>query len=38
MPEVNNHLKNIINDYGNMLKSVESLEFVNEGEDGWLCK
>jgi hypothetical protein len=29
MPEVNSHLKNIFNDYGNMLKSVKSLEYLN---------
>jgi phosphatidylserine decarboxylase len=37
-PRVNDHLKNIFNDYGSMLKTKRSLMYLNHEEGGWLSE
>ena len=34
--EMNSYLKEIINDYAKLLKSPESLKYMNKEEGGWL--
>lgn len=37
-PRTNYHLRNIFNDYQNMLLSKLSLKYMTEDSDGWLCE
>lgn len=37
-PDVNEHLKNILNDYGAMLKTEKSLKYLHTGKGGWLSE
>jgi hypothetical protein len=37
MPEVNERIRNIFNDYAAMLKTEKSLAHLNDLENGWLC-
>ena len=36
--DINGFLKNILNDYGQMLKTEKSLQYLNSGDNGWLSK
>ena len=38
LPEINEHLKNIFNDYGRMLKSKKSLSVLTGNANGWLSE
>jgi len=35
-PDVNNCMRDIVNEYGKMLKTEKSLKYLNDGPEGWL--